>query len=398
MRYLLNILLLSFLFAACTSEKQEDNILPSETPDQSPIQVVDYGIYNLEHFINNGSIQFQKNEQGAFVIEVTLDHAFSLEQLEVDIYENSIADKESQKIITLEPIQNGENRSINIVDKTDEGEEISFEELLSMNTHLQIAYNNEVLYFSELGENALNGNTKTYHLLNPKNNDIDAVYTLYERTNGSTFGFFKMNTTFIGSDVSLPTVIRKGNYASKTNRTVVELFDYNPSEIDFYRYTSFSETVNGEPITFEELNNNDYHVITYEVFDEESLFVTADMGTSEKTDSFESGRYIDLSTNYMNGSFKVIKRADGTALIESELKELGTPNDKQLTLQLYDHKNDKVIPLGMLYITHYITSFSENNIQSSELSITYEEVINGDYSFYLLNQDGEQLAIGKLYQ
>lgn len=394
MRYLISTLLLSLLIFSCSKNSREDAIIPEEgTPDQSPVEGINYTIYNFEHFLSSGQVQILKDKKDAFYIQVELDNEF--DQLDLAIYSGSMADENTEKVITLEPITSDDSKSISKIVQTDNGEEISFEDFLSMDIHLKIMNEDRFIYFAELGNNGLTSVSKKYTLLHDTNRDISFDYTFFERNNGYTFGCFKMTGSHTGSSI-LPVEIRSGNYANNTSRTLIELFDYPANEKNFIKYTSFSETIFGDDFTYQELMNNDYHTIVVQPMPKyENMYAVVDLGTSEKTDEFTSGEYLDTVNSYTFGTFDIIKRNDGTAVIKSSIKR-SSSTIKYLFLELYNENDGSNIQLGKVEISSASVRHTENNIKTESVSLTYETIINGNYTYQLVDSNGELVAAGKL--
>lgn len=388
MRYnIITSFLLLVLFFSCSSHKN-DLIEPENPieihPEHLPTEIVDYDLFDYNNYVLGGRVQLEKTQNNSVLISVEFEKVKD-NPLEIMIFSKSIGDVDAVEILKLSPLEIGEKCSSTNILETDLGGSFNFDNILQSDFHIKVTANDKVMFFSELGINELTKESRSYDLNHDQNN-TKAEYTLVKRRNGNTLTFFKI-TENNPSGGYYNATIRRGTYAHKIDRDLFELFTYYTNEENFVAYNSLSESLEGSILSYDEINNNSYHIILGHKFhSSETTCVKADLGTSEKTDEFIVGTFLSDNPDRKLGDFKLIKRIDGTAVLETKLRRNGE-FDTYYTLKLFDVNNQNLMTINTVYAYLY----DEVNI-TYNLTLTYEQIINGDFQFELYNRDGRQIG------
>ncbi|MUP47111.1 hypothetical protein E0K83_15330 [Gramella sp. BOM4] len=179
----LSILLLSIVSLVGCSDDDDAVDIPFEGETE---------VYNLEERSDSGvsgTATFMENEDGSTTVELDLNGTTSGNMHPAHIHFNSAAEG-GDIAISLEPVDGATGMSTTIIDMTDAGSAITYEELVDfdgyINVHLSPESLGTIVAQADIGSNVLTGESMTYDLDTKDVEGISGTAIFEERMNGET--------------------------------------------------------------------------------------------------------------------------------------------------------------------------------------------------------------------
>lgn len=134
----LKFVLLSLFFIGFISCSHDDD-LDDDGESVPPVEENIFSTYSINDLNKSGRISIELGEDNKVRIRVDLDIPTSTENT-VKIYDGHFdgTDITAEAYLTLNPIASGETSSVTEVTQSDNGSEVSYEDLISADRHLRV--------------------------------------------------------------------------------------------------------------------------------------------------------------------------------------------------------------------------------------------------------------------
>ncbi|MDF4201844.1 hypothetical protein PXD56_02685 [Maribacter sp. SA7] len=243
------IFFITISISSCNNSDDIDEIIP--TGKTKEYTLLETNISDL-----TGTIIFSENTNGSTTVLIQVNN--TVKDIDLPVYlRRNTANTGGGIAIILNNIIGENGNSNTVVSKLNNGETISYSELLEFNGYIAIEDNvmtGSLLAYSDLGPNELTGNKKIYNLFAP-NGAINGLITLEERKKGTTsltIGILQTN-----ENDEFPVTL---NILSESN-TLENSKQLNP----------ITGSLNG--FSFNELTDINEEVITFDKFIQTNSFI-----------------------------------------------------------------------------------------------------------------------------
>lgn len=216
--------------------------------------------------------------------------------------------------INLNPVDGTTGKAVTSVDTLNNGNAITYEELLNYNGHFNVHGLGSYVVQADIGGNELTGVTKVYTASPVADQSIGGTLTIAKRKRGTSL-----------VTVAL-TGVPAGNYNSHFHSS--SMAQGGPITINLKQVngttgmavTSVDTLNNGNAITYDELLNYNGH---FNVHGLGSYVVQADIGGNELTGDTKVYPALPVADQSIGGTLTIAKRKRGTSLVSVALT--GTP-------------------------------------------------------------------------
>ncbi|MCP9200134.1 CHRD domain-containing protein [Gramella sp. GC03-9] len=271
----LSILLLSIVGLVGCSDDDDAVDIPFEGETK---------VYNLEERSDSGvsgTATFMENEDGSTTVELDLNGTSSGNMHPAHIHFNSAAEG-GGIAISLEPVDGGTGMSTTMIDMTDAGDAITYDELVEfdgyINVHLSADDLATVVAQTDIGSNELTGESMTYDLDSRDVDGISGTATFEERMSGETLVTLDIEGTPAGG--SHPAHIHMGSVAEAPGDIAISLESVDGDT--GMSMTPISETDAGEAVSYSDLITYDGYINVHLSADDLATIVAqGDIGAND---------------------------------------------------------------------------------------------------------------------
>ncbi len=310
-RYYLNktlqatMLVLAVFFTSC-----------SDDDDNGPMLTGDSKTYSLNSVSNpgiDGNVTFSELSDGKVSIDIQLNGTSSGTH-PAHIHYNTAAEG-GGIAISLTPVDGSSGTSTTIVNMTDDGMMISYEELLDfdgyVNVHASAADLATLIAQGDIGQNELIGNQKMYTLAERDVDGISGSVTFEERRNGEALAIIQLSGT---PDNGMHPAHIHENTAAEGGAIA---FTFTPiNGTTGMSMTNVAMLDDGTPITFDDLLQIDGYVnVHLSMEDLGTLVAQGDIGQNELTGNSVSYMLNEKDIMGVSGEATFSERVNGETLV-----------------------------------------------------------------------------------
>ena len=294
----------------------EDDAPEESTPP--PVNTITYQLDEVNDSGIGGSVIFQQEATGALTARVALTGPATDDTYPISINSGSAAEGGTTEI----PLQNVGGSTLQ---STTTITEITYDQLLSYDGYLNVQRSTDDLSVAaqaDIGGNALTGNSQQYDLKANSSSGITGTVLLEERVNG-----FSRVTVELDEPIGTtsPSHIHT-NSVAEGGGILVDLTSVDGSTgIAVTTVRKLNETVNGTPITYEQLLNFDGYVAVHRSAEDLSIVSLTDIGANELTGDSVTYGLNTVAAPDISGTATFAERKSGETLVTLALKN--TPAD-----------------------------------------------------------------------
>ncbi|MFA0962651.1 CHRD domain-containing protein [Roseivirga sp. BDSF3-8] len=335
-KYLGIFLILPFVFASCDDD-DDGNVNPD---DGLTGEVV---IYNLDERNGSGvsgTATFAERNDGSAIITLDLDGTSAGNSHPAHIHMNTAAET-GAIVISLDAVNGDDGMSVTEVDETDDGTDISYEELIVydgyINVHLS-ASDLTVVAQGDIGENALTGVSETYPLDERNGSGVSGEVTFSERLDGTALVTIDVEGTPVDGDH--PAHIHT-NTAAETGAIVVSLNNVNGGT--GMSYTTVEEFDDGTALTYAELVDYEGYVNVHLSANDLTVVSQGDIGANALTGESTVYELGERNSSQVNGTATFYERENGNTLIVLDVEN--TPADGDHPAHIHAQSAEETGPI-----------------------------------------------------
>ncbi len=272
----LTLLLLSIVtFVAC-SDDDDGTVTP---PFEGESEVFDLNAVSNSGV--SGTATFTENEDNSVTIELDLDGTSDGNMHPAHIHFNSAAEG-GDIAISLEPVDGATGMSTTIVDMTDDGTAITYDEVVNFDGYINVHQSSEdlqtIVAQGDIGENVLTGESVSYDLATRDVEGISGTATFEERMNGETLITLDIEGT--PEDGMHPAHIHMGSVEEAPGDIAISLNSVDGAT--GMSMTQISETDAGDAISYSELVEYDGYInVHLSAEDLETIVAQGNIGAND---------------------------------------------------------------------------------------------------------------------
>jgi len=281
--------------------------------------------YDLAEVLDSdveGSLVFTELTDGRIQAEISLSGTGMGDTHPAYIMNNSAAFG-GNILISLTPVEGSTGRSVTVFDKTDIGQELTFDGLSYLHAHVNIYKSanqlNVLLAQGDIGGNELTDTKTEIELREEDIEDISGTMMLYLRKNGGALCVIELDNTPAGG--RHPAFIRS-NSAVEGGLNIIIL---NTVDGDTgISKTEITTAIDGRTYDYEDLLSLNGHVsVQLSTNQQDVIIATGDIGSNMLTGESVTYNLAEKDVEGISGTVTFQQRNDGTALATLELR--GTP-------------------------------------------------------------------------
>lgn len=335
----------------------------------------EYALFDVEDNSVVGTARIREREDGAISVVLIMNDVSAGNSHPAHIHANTAAEG-GDIVISLTPITGDDDSSTTIVTQTDDGDAISYQELLSFDGHINVHQSADnmgtLVAQGDIGSNELTGEAEFYKLLPVNNANGDSpdstIVSFKERANGETL----VEMTYYGStDVAHPAHIHSGT-AAMGGPIAISL---NDIDLNGKSVTNVSQTDAGASVTYGDLINYDGFINVHQSSDNlGTLLSQGDIGANELTGNSRSYVLNEVNLSGVEGTATFYERQDDTFLSVLSLK---APEGSSYPTHI--HANSASEGGGIVISLNNVEngiSMTEIDAMDDESSITYDQLLN----------------------
>ena len=272
----LTLLLLSIVtFVAC-SDDDDGTVTP---PFEGESEVFDLNAVSNSGV--SGTATFTENEDNSVTIELDLDGTSDGNMHPAHIHFNSAAEG-GDIAISLEPVDGATGMSTTIVDMTDDGTAVTYDEVVNFDGYINVHQSSEdlqtIVAQGDIGENVLTGESVSYDLATRDVEGISGTATFEERMNGETLITLDIEGT--PEDGMHPAHIHMGSVEEAPGDIAISLNSVDGAT--GMSMTQISETDAGDAISYSELIEYDGYInVHLSAEDLETIVAQGNIGAND---------------------------------------------------------------------------------------------------------------------
>lgn len=229
-----------------------------------------------------GSLTLEERYDGFTRVTVELEDLMEDEEYYVHIYSNTALDG-GDLLIELAALDNSANQSVIIVSVDEEGNTITYDDLISINAHLTVYLVGDeqdiIAAQADIGENALTGNSETVELNEVEESGISGTLELFERTNGHALAVIELTGT--GSDQMYKAHLYENDNGDQNE----PLFVFNDVDGETgLSMTNIFEIEDGTVFGYEEVTGENAAIHIYLDENDMTLIASGNLETDEESE------------------------------------------------------------------------------------------------------------------
>jgi hypothetical protein len=352
--------------------------------------------YTLQKSIDspiNGTVTFGERSDGSILIVVDLYGTKSGEIYPVSINYNT-AIEGGKLAIRLDSIDGSTGSSATVIHSLDDGQPITYEQLLLFDGHLMItdAMTTQTFAQADIGQNALTGAFEEYDLATNNGSGVKGKVTFYERLNKQTLISVVLENT--SNEIMYPVLVHNNNLLEKGNSVLTLATVDGATGRGVSQVTHLEAKAGGTRMTYKDWVSYDGSVTVYEGnMEDQSIPAHGDIGQNVLTGEKVTYTIYESGTSGISGQAVFHQRKNQETLIEVLLSG-GLDN---VLYPVHIHTNpagesgDRVITL--LPVDGSIKG-SKTNVQALDATaggqvLTYDSLLqfNGCINVHLSEED-----------
>jgi len=361
-------------------------------------QIEDYDLFGKNDPDLKGEVHIQERKSGEVLITVMIEGNAGPEDHPVHIHADNAVDGGSI-VISLNAIDASTGMSKTHVSETDNGTEISFNELKEFDGHVNVHKSETelqtVILQGDIGQNKLTSELKEYDLMAKTNDNISGKAWFTKRRNNETLITISLNNTPDGG--SHPAHIHN-NTAAEGGGIAIDLTNVDGSSGK--SLTNVSQLNDGTSITFDELTEIDGYINVHLSQDQlQSIVAQGDVGQNVLTGNAETYNVSSINGSNISGTVTFYERLNETTLIEISLTGTSDPDSHPTHI----HENDVNIGGGILIGLNPVNgatgkSMTQVAFMDNDTPISYDELItiNGHLNVHWSSNDLSVVASGNV--
>lgn len=241
----------AFVFSCSDDDDNKDNA-PGITGETRTYTLVGANDNNI-----TGSATLRERTDGSTIFVIETSGTTAGQSYPVYIRSNS-ATETGAVIANLEPVNGTTGRSETILTEREDGNVITYDQLLALNGTLVVSMSGEAVSQADFGSNQLSGTSRTYTLGAVGDSDVSGTVTFAERMNGSTLITTNLQGTETGT--TYPLYIYGGSVASPGS-LAIDLVNVSGSTGTMATSMSnITETNAGTGISYDQLDTFNGHI------------------------------------------------------------------------------------------------------------------------------------------
>ncbi|MFC2187016.1 CHRD domain-containing protein [Fulvivirgaceae bacterium LMO-SS25] len=387
----LALLFFAAILVSCNNE--EDDVMPIVEDD--PALTGDTKEFPLMPVSNDGisgMVTFLEQDDNSTKIIVQLNGTTGSTAHPAHIHFNTAAEG-GDIAVSLEPVDPATGRSETIVTADENGQTLSFQQLLTydgyVNVHASMDDLATLIAQGDIGQNVLTGNQTTYALASVDFPRVSGVATISERANGESLVSLRLMGTVEGemypAHIHLNTAAEGGAIAVSLGAVPGGMGEHK---------VSVSELDNGTAISYSQLLEFDGYINVHLSMEQlDKLVSQGDIGENALTGASKIYKLNTVDVNGISGIARFDQRKNGEALVT--LKITGTPQNGMHPAHI--HFNTAAEGGGIaISLTNVNGATGMSKTSVSELNsgeaISYSELL--DYNGYInVHLSTDQLGV-----
>jgi len=294
--------------------------------DDGPTITGDNKVYSLGSVSDpsiSGQVSFNALSDGNTSVEITLNGTPNGAMHPAHIHMNTAAEG-GDIAVSLTPVNGTTGTSTTIVNATDDGSPITYDELLSYDGYINVHLSEDDLATlvaqGDIGQNELTGASKTYNLETRDVDGISGMALFEERVNGEALATLMLDGTPDGgmhpSHIHMNTAAEGGDIA----------FSFNPvNGTTGMSKTNVATLDDGSSFLYDDVFEYDGYINVHLSADELAIIVAqGDIGQNELTGESKSYTLSEKDVDGISGTALFEERVNGEALATLMLD--GTPD------------------------------------------------------------------------
>jgi len=374
-------------FTSCDSD--DDGV---DTPDFQG-ETKEYTLNEMSDSGVSGTVTFMENEDGSATVEFDLEGTPDDGMHPAHIHMGTAAET-GDIAVTFTPIDGATGMSTTEVSALDDGTNITYEELVDydgyINVHLSAEELGTIVAQTDIGENELTGESKTYELDEKAVEGISGSVIFEERMNGEALATIMLDGT--PADGTHPAHIHMGSVAESPGDIA---FTFTPvNGATGMSKTNVAALDDGTAFMYNDVLSYDGYVNVHLSADELGTLVAQnDIGANELTGESKTYELDERAVEGISGTVMFEERMSGAALATIMLD--GTPEDGMHPAHI--HMGSFVEGPGDIAFTfnpvNGATGMSMTQVEmlDDDTEFGYEEVLNYD-GYVNVHLSAEDLA------
>lgn len=366
-RYFILVVIAFIGLGYLSSCDNDDNVEIGFTGEED-----EYALFDVDDNSVVGTVRFREREDGATSVVLLMNDVPAGNSHPAHIHANSAVEGGGINI-SLNPVSGDDDISTTLITQTDNGDPISYQELLLFDGHINVHQSADnmgtLIAQGDIGPNKLTGEAEFYKLFpvsNAENSPDSTIISFKERVNGETL----VEMRFHGNtDVAHPAHIHSGTAAMGGP------IDISLNDIDLTgrSATNVSQTDAGTSVTFNELTNyNGFINVHQSAGNMATLVSQGDIGANEFTGRSRSYDLKNVS-GIKNGVATFYERKDETFLVALTLD---APENSSYPAHIHTNSVAEGGPIDIsLNNVGNGLSLTEIDARDNDASITYEELL-----------------------
>ncbi|HKK89354.1 MAG TPA: CHRD domain-containing protein [Saprospiraceae bacterium] len=380
---ILFIALLGLITFSCEDD-DDDMMNPGPTGDE---MVYELGSRDVQGM--SGTATFVKNDDQSTTIILELQGAVDGDSYPAHIHDNTAVEG-GGIAVSLEPVEGSNGRSEITISELDNGQAITYEELLQydgyINVHKSANDLATIVAQGDIGQNMLTGEFRLYQLGEKDVDGVNGSARFEERMNGEALATLELNNSTRSEDS--PAHIHM-NTAAEGGAI---LFTFNAVDADTdMSMTNVAELDDGSAFGYDDLLNVDGYINVHQsANDLATLLAQADIGQNELTG--ESKVYVlsEKDVDGIEGTATFMERLNGEALAVLDLEN--TPQDGEHPAHIHRNTAADGGPIALTFNPVIgATGISHTNISAIDdgTTIGYDQILdfNGYINVHLSAED-----------
>lgn len=266
--YVSTLFILSSLFLWTACSDSGTGTIPDDLTGES----ITYNLNAAEESSIDGEVILEERVNGDTQIRITLNDLDEGEEYLAGVYSNTVLD-EGELLIDLESIEGSSGENELIVSANEDGETLSYDDLLEINGHIRIYLSGDsetILSSTDIGGNALTGESMDVALEEVDESGVNGEVEFLERRDGTILAVIELTGINGGEDLT-------AHLHDEENDSDLFTFQAFDSATGISR-TNISEFDDGTPITFEELEELQAHIHVHQGDVEQAIIASGELG------------------------------------------------------------------------------------------------------------------------
>jgi hypothetical protein len=362
------LILIAFVGVGYLSSCDDDDVEIGFTGEEE-----EYALFDVDGNSVVGAAWFKEREDGAISVVLRMNDIPAGNSHPAHIHANSAAEG-GGIVISLTPVSGDDDSSTTIITQTDDGDPISYQELLAFDGHINVHQSADnmstLIAQGDIGSNKLTGEAEFYKLfpVSDNNSPDSTIVSFKERVNGETL----VEMTYYGNtDLAHPAHIHSGTAVMGGPISI----SLNDIDLSGKSVTNVSQTDDGTAVTYQELIDYNGHINVHQSASNMATLISqGDIGANEFTGRSKSYILNQVNFSGISGRATFYERQDNTFLA---VIELNAPENSSYQANIYEGSTSEggSIVISLNNVENGL-SLTEIDAMDDETSITYDELLN----------------------